>query len=172
MFSVVFAVNSAGLIAASQVGGRIVGRVGAPALLRVGAFGVALGSIGVLVATVDPRRPRAAADRAVRDPVVATASYSRTAPPPRSRDQEGALGSASALLGVGQFGTGAVWRRSSAWAARRDALPMGILIGVCGVSALAVNLAFGPRTGAPAATVGSETPRGTAANIDSVLPAG
>ncbi len=51
-FSVVFAVNSAGLIAASQLGGRLVGRVGAPALLRYGVFGVALGSIGVVVATV------------------------------------------------------------------------------------------------------------------------
>ncbi len=33
-----------------------------------------------------------------------------------------------------------------------DALPMGILIGVCGASALAVNLAFGGAVGARGAT--------------------
>ena len=50
VFSVVFAVNSVGLIAASQLGGRVVGRVGAPALLRVRACSASRsGSIGVLV---------------------------------------------------------------------------------------------------------------------------
>ena len=148
-FSVVFAVNSAGLIAASQVGGRLVGRVGAPALLRYGAFGVALGSIGVVVATVTH-----AGLAALLIPLFVILSCNGLVFPNATAtalaDQEGALGSASALLGVGQFGTGAVLAPLVGVGGSADALPMGILIGVCGVSALAVNLVFGPGTSAPA----------------------
>ncbi len=145
-FSVVFAVNSAGLIAASQVGGRLVGRVGAPALLRYGVFGVALGSIGVVVATVThaglaPLLIALFVILSSNGIVFPNATATALA------EQEGALGSASALLGVGQFGTGAVLAPLVGIGGSADALPMGILIGVCGVSALAVNLAFGPGTG-------------------------
>jgi MFS transporter, DHA1 family, multidrug resistance protein len=146
VFSVVFAVNSAGLIAASQFGGRIVGRVGAPALLRYGAFGVALGSIGVVVATVTHAglAPLLIAlfvilsSNGIVFPNGAAAALAH---------QEGALGSASALLGVGQFGTGAVLAPLVGVGGSADALPMAIVIGVCGVSALGVNLVFGPGTG-------------------------
>ena len=62
-------------------------------------------------------------------------------------DQEGALGSASALLGMGQFGIGALIAPIVGVGGAHDALPMGIVIGVCGVSSLAVNLVFGPRPG-------------------------
>jgi DHA1 family bicyclomycin/chloramphenicol resistance-like MFS transporter len=142
-FSVVFAVNSAGLIAMSQLGGRLVGRVGAPALLRYGVIGVALGSIGVVVATVT--------DAGLAPLLIALfviLSFNGIVFPNATASalahQEGALGSASALLGVGQFGTGAVLAPLVGVAGPADALPMAILIGVCGVSALAVNLAFGP----------------------------
>jgi hypothetical protein len=43
---------------------------------------------------------------------------------------------------MGQFGTGAVLAPVVGLAGSHDALPMGVLIGLCGVSALAVNLAF------------------------------
>ena len=145
-FSVVFAFNSAGLIAASQFGGRIVGRVGAPALLRYGAFGVALGSSGVVVATVT----HAGLAPLLIALFVILSSNGLVFPNGAAAalaHQEGALGSASALLGVGQFGTGAVLAPLVGVGGSADALPMAILIGVCGVSALAVNLAFGPRTG-------------------------
>ena len=148
VFSVVFAVNSAGLIAASQIGGRIVGRVGAPALLRVGRVRRRAGLDRRSGGHDRSRRPRAAADRAVRDPLARTASCSRTAPPRRSADQEGALGSASALLGMGQFGIGALIAPLVGVGGAHDALPMAIVIGVCGVSSLAVNLVFaGPGRG-------------------------
>jgi MFS transporter, DHA1 family, multidrug resistance protein len=76
--------------------------------------------------------------------------------------QEGALGSASALLGVGQFGTGALIAPLVGVAGSHDAVPMGVLIGVCGLAALAVNLVFSTpvrrrvvvpdRTGSPGPT--------------------
>jgi MFS transporter, DHA1 family, multidrug resistance protein len=63
-------------------------------------------------------------------------------------DQEGALGSASALLGVGQFGTGAVIAPLVGLGGTHDALPMAALIGACGLGALVVNLVFSRRPGA------------------------
>ena len=50
---------------------------------------------------------------------------------------------------MGQFGTGALLAPIVGVGGSHDVLPMAIVIGVCGVSALAVNLAFGPRPGAP-----------------------
>jgi DHA1 family bicyclomycin/chloramphenicol resistance-like MFS transporter len=70
-------------------------------------------------------------------------------------DQEGALGSASALLGMAQFGTGALVAPLVGLGGPHDALPMAVVIGACGLSALAVNLGFSPavrtRDGTPAA---------------------
>ena len=148
LFSVVFAVNSAGLIAASQIGGRIVARVGAPALLRRGVFGVALGSIGVLVVTI----AHAGLAPLLIGLFVILSSNGLVFPNGTAAalaDQEGALGSASALLGTGQFGIGALIAPIVGVGGAHDALPMAIVIGVCGVSSLAVNLAFGPQPRPP-----------------------
>ncbi len=148
-FSVVFAVNSAGLIAMSQLGGRLVGRVGAPVLLRFGVFGVALGSIAVLCVTI-AHAGLAPLLIALFVIVAFVGMVSPNATAVALADQEGALGSASALLGVGQFGTGALIAPLVGLAGAHDAVPMAIIIGICGVSALTVNLLFGPATGAPA----------------------
>ena len=149
MFSVVFAINSAGLVAMSQVGRKLVGRLGAPALLRAGVFGVAFGSIGVLIVTI--------ADAGLAPLLIflfVIVSFNGIVFPNATAtalaDQEGALGSASALLGMGQFGTGALVAPLVGVAGSADALPMAIVIGACGVSALAVNLVFSPRAVAPA----------------------
>ena len=68
--------------------------------------------------------------------------------------QDRALGSASALLGMGQFGTGALIAPLVGVAGSHDVLPMAVLIGACGLAALAVNLVFSgsPRTAAAAGT--------------------
>jgi MFS transporter, DHA1 family, multidrug resistance protein len=159
LFSVVFAVNSAGLVAGSQLGGRIVGRVGAATLLRRGCFGVAVGSIGVLAVTIAgaglvPLLIALFVVLSSNGLVFPNATATALA------EQEGALGSASALLGMGQFGTGALIAPLVGVGGTRDALPMAILVGVCGISALAVNLVFGPepRSGSPRArgAVGDE----------------
>ena len=146
LFSVVFAVNSAGLIAASQIGGRIVGRVGAPALLRFGVFGVALGSAVVLVVTI----AHAGLAALLIGLFVILSSNGIVFPNGTAAalaDQEGALGSASALLGMGQFGIGALIAPIVGVGGAHDVLPMAIVIGVAGVSSLGVNLAFGPAPG-------------------------
>jgi DHA1 family bicyclomycin/chloramphenicol resistance-like MFS transporter len=52
LFSVVFATNSAGLIAFSLIGGRAVGRLGADRLLRRGLVAIAAASLAALIVTV------------------------------------------------------------------------------------------------------------------------
>lgn len=148
LFSVVFAVNSAGLIAMSQIGGRLVGGVGAPALVRYGTLGVAFGSVGVLVVTL----AHAGLLPLLLFLFVILSANGLLFPNATAcalADQEGSPGSASALLGMAQFGTGALVAPLVGVGGSHDALPMAILIGVCGVSALGVNLAFGPQVRAP-----------------------
>jgi MFS transporter, DHA1 family, multidrug resistance protein len=140
-FSVIFAANSAGLIAFSQLGGRLVGHYGPAVLLRVALFGDALGASAAFVVILT---------HAGLVPLLITLfvmlSFSGMVYPNATAvalgEQEGKLGSASALLGMGQFGTGAVLAPLVGLAGSHDAVPMGIIIGVCGTAALGVNLAF------------------------------
>jgi DHA1 family bicyclomycin/chloramphenicol resistance-like MFS transporter len=106
-YSAVFAVNTLGLVVLSQVSGRIVHRTGAGVLLLAGAFTVATGGVGLLAATlagaglvaVLPALFLVVAGMGLIFPNAATlalANHGATA------------GSASALLGLGQFAAGAV----------------------------------------------------------------
>lgn len=141
-FSLVFAVNSAGLVGFSQLGGRLVRRFGAAALLRTALSGAALGAVGAFAVVV------AHGELApLLISLFVMLSFSGMVYPNATAvalaEQEGRLGSASALLGMGQFGTGAVLAPVVGLAGSHDALPMGIVIGVCGVAGMAVNLVFG-----------------------------
>ena len=152
-FSLVFAVNSAGLVAMSQVGGRLVGRVGPEALLRYALFGVAAGSVGALVVTIAH-----GGLALLLISLFVTVSFDGLVFPNASavslEGQEGALGSASALLGMGQFGVGALIAPLVGVAGSHNALPMGVLIGACGLGALGVNLVFTRPLERPAAAEG------------------
>ncbi|MBV9337252.1 MAG: multidrug effflux MFS transporter [Solirubrobacterales bacterium] len=153
-FSLVFAVNSAGLVGMSQLGGRLVSRVGAGTLLRIALVGVAAGSTATLIVTLAhgglaPLLVSLFVITSFNGMVFPNATAVALA------EQEGALGSASALLGMSQFASGAIVAPLVGLSGSHDALPMGVLIGVCGVSALAVNLIFSTaaavRDAAPAA---------------------
>jgi DHA1 family bicyclomycin/chloramphenicol resistance-like MFS transporter len=141
-FSLVFAVNSAGLIAMSQVGSRLVGRRGPATLARYGLCLVALASLCTLLVTATHGAlalllvslfALLCGNGFVLPNGVAAAMGDQTA-----------LGSASALLGLGQFGVGAAVAPLVGLAGSHDALPMGIVIAACGISALLVDLAFAP----------------------------
>jgi DHA1 family bicyclomycin/chloramphenicol resistance-like MFS transporter len=144
LFSVVFAINSVGLIAASQLGGHVVGRVGSSYLLRRGLLGTAVASLATLIVTVTHAGLAPllvclflllSANGLVLPNGTATALSS----------QQRALGSASALLGLGQFGSGAIVAPLVGVAGSHDALPMAVVIGVCGVGAWAVGVLFSPQ---------------------------
>jgi len=140
-FSLVFAANSAGLVAFSQLGGRLVGRYGPAVLLRVALYGDAVGAGAAFVVIITH-----AGLAPLLISLFVMLSFSGMVYPNATAvalaEQEGRLGSASALLGMGQFGVGAVLAPVVGIGGSHDAVPMGILIGVCGVAALAVNLAF------------------------------
>jgi DHA1 family bicyclomycin/chloramphenicol resistance-like MFS transporter len=144
LFSVVFAVNSAGLIAMSQLSGRSVGRVGAVRLLRRGLVGTAVASVATLLVTVTHVGLAALLVcffvlLSSNGFVLPNGAASAMA------EQEGALGSASALLGLGQFGSGAIVAPLVGVGGSHDALPMAIVIGVAGTAALLIFVIFAPR---------------------------
>jgi DHA1 family bicyclomycin/chloramphenicol resistance-like MFS transporter len=148
VFSLVFAVNSAGLIGMSQLGGRLVGRYGAATLLRFGLAGVALGSAATLTLTL----AHAGLAPLLVSLFVILSFVGLVFPNATAlslADQEGALGSASALLGVGQFGTGALIAPLVGLAGSHDAVPMGLVIGTCGIGALVVDLVLARPAGQP-----------------------
>ena len=145
LFSVVFATNSAGLIAFSVIAGRAVSRLGADRLLRRGLVAIALAALAALVVTVTHAGlgwllvcffvlPSA------NGIVMPTGTAAAMA------GQSGALGAASALLGVGQFFSGALVAPLVGLAGNHDALPMAVVIAVAGSGALLINLLLAPRS--------------------------
>ena len=123
-------------------------RVGSAVLLRFGLIALVVGAIGTLIVTL----AHFGLVPLLISLFVILCSIGFVFPNATAvalAEQEGALGSASALLGVGQFGTGAVVAPLVGLAGPRDAVPMGVVIGVSGTAALAVNLVFSrPQTGA------------------------
>ena len=106
-FSGVFAINTLGLTALSQVSGRVVHRTGPRVLVLAGASICALGGLGLLAATLTgaglvavlPSMFCLIAGMGFVFPNASTLALS---------NHGSAAGSASALLGLGQFLTGAV----------------------------------------------------------------
>jgi DHA1 family bicyclomycin/chloramphenicol resistance-like MFS transporter len=106
-YSGVFAVNTLGLIALSQVSGRVVHRTGPGVLLLVGTSICALGGLGLLASTLAgaglvailPSLFCLVAGMGLIFPNASTIALSRHGE---------AAGSASALIGLGQFLAGAV----------------------------------------------------------------
>jgi DHA1 family bicyclomycin/chloramphenicol resistance-like MFS transporter len=153
LFSLVFAVNSAALIALSLVSGRLVGRIGATVLLRRGLFGTFAASLCALLVVVT----HAGLGWLLACFFVLLASNGIVLPNGTAAAMGGvqpALGAASALLGLGQFGLGALVAPLVGLAGSHDALPMAVVMAVTGTAAITVDLVFAPRGIAPATEVG------------------
>jgi DHA1 family bicyclomycin/chloramphenicol resistance-like MFS transporter len=151
LFSVIFAINSGGLITLSLVGSRAVGRRGSGWLLRRGLMGTAAASIAALVVTLThagvwPLLVCFFVLLCANGLVLPNGTASAMA------TQTGSLGAASALLGLGQFGFGALVAPLVGVAGSHDALPMAIVIAAAGTAALLVDLAFAPRAAAVTAS--------------------
>jgi MFS transporter, DHA1 family, multidrug resistance protein len=144
VFSAVFAVNSLGFISVAQVGGRSVGRFGPARLLRWGLFALLVASLGtlavalvgtglwpvlvclfVLMSSMGLVLPNATAAAMVGQPT--------------------ALGAASALIGLGQFGVGALVVPLVGIAGADDMLPMAVIMGAGSAAAVLVDLVFAHR---------------------------
>jgi MFS transporter, DHA1 family, multidrug resistance protein len=139
LFSVLFAFNAVGILIASQASRSLVGRYGPHAMLTTGVSIGVVGGLGVLVAVVADLGlagllpslfvmvssvgmvlPNAAA--------LALADHPRTA------------GSASALLGLTQFATGALAAPLAGVAGSHSALPMAIVMATLPLAGLACLL--------------------------------
>ncbi|MCL4367561.1 MAG: MFS transporter, partial [Actinobacteria bacterium] len=141
LFSVIFAVNSIGLVACSQVNGWLAGRIAPRTVLAAGLGATLFAGFGVL-AVVATGVPQLGA--LVLGLFVLVSSMGFVMPNATvlalSRHPEGA-GTASALLGVTQFAIGAVAAPLVGLAGDWSALPMGVVICVLAVGA-AASFAF------------------------------
>jgi DHA1 family bicyclomycin/chloramphenicol resistance-like MFS transporter len=138
-FSAVFAVNSIGLATVSQISRHLVGRVEPRRLFKYGLLIVMFGSVATFVVCVT----HASVWLMILSLFIIVAGQGLVLPNGMAAamgSQPDALGSASGLIGLGQFGIGAVIAPLVGLGGAYDAVPMGIVMIVSASLALAVNL--------------------------------
>lgn len=135
-FSYVFALLSALFVVVAQVGGRLVGAMGPRALFRIGLHFCAVGS-GAVLAVVAAGGSLGVLIACLALVCIGNGLVWPNGTAVAMADMGEAAGSASALLGVGQFGLGAVVAPLVGVAGSRAALPTGVVMCVCGVGAWA-----------------------------------
>jgi MFS transporter, DHA1 family, multidrug resistance protein len=145
LYSVLFAMNGLGLIAGSQVNARVVGRYGPARLLRAGLLSIAT-SAAVLLAVV---LAGGLGVWAVLLPMfVVVSSMSFVLPNSTAlalADHAEVAGTASALLGVGQFLIGALVAPLVGAGGTESAVPMAAIMTAVALAALAARQAAGRR---------------------------
>lgn len=139
LFSLIFAANSIGFAVMAHSSRRLVGSFRPAQLMRWGVIGVALFSAGAFVATLGPS-PATVLLPLVFLILVCNGLVLPNGVSAAMAGLDGDLGAASALIGLGQFGLGALLAPLVGIGGTHDARPMGVVMLVCGVLALAVNL--------------------------------
>jgi MFS transporter, DHA1 family, multidrug resistance protein len=152
LFSVIFAVNSAGLVAAAQVSGHIVDRAGPRRLLGIGLTTQATAGVA-LVVVVATGAGLALLLVCLFFVITANGLVLPNAMGLALTHQGDAAGSASALIGLLQFGLGGALSPLVGIAGSDSAVPMAVCVGTCAVGAPAVLLlARAVRRRSPAAS--------------------
>ena len=142
LFSLIFAANALGLVAASGLNGRLVGRVPLRRLLLGGLAGTALGGMALLTAVLAGTGPAGV----LPSHFVVVASQGIVLPNATTLALSGhprTAGSASALLGVLQYAIGAAAAPLVGLGGTATALPMGTVIAALGTTALATFALLG-----------------------------
>jgi DHA1 family bicyclomycin/chloramphenicol resistance-like MFS transporter len=143
-FGILFGLNVLAFVVVSQVSGDLVGRLGPALLLRIGVTAAAAAGTWVLLVVAT----RGGLPLLLPGLLVLFAANGLIVPNALAlalADQERVAGSASALLGLGQFGFAAVVAPLVGVAGSGSALPMGVVIAALTLTALAVDLASGRR---------------------------
>lgn len=140
-FSALFAVNAVGLASVSQVSRRLVGRTGPRPLLRIGLVLTVVGAGATLAVCI------AHADvwLLIGSLFLLVCSQGLVLPNGMAAamgSQPDSLGSAAGLIGLAQFGTGAVIAPLVGVGGAHDPIPMGIVMVACATVALLINLVF------------------------------
>lgn len=133
-YSLVFAVNAGGLVAAAQVSGRLVRRVDARLLLGVGVIGSAAGGLAVLVfvTTGAGLWPLLAAFFVV---VASVGLVLPNAAASALENHGSHAGAAAALLGFAQYVFGGLAAPLVGIAGATSAIPMAVVMAALGVAA-------------------------------------
>jgi DHA1 family bicyclomycin/chloramphenicol resistance-like MFS transporter len=151
LYGVVFGINSAGIVATSQLSRKLIDRLGSGALLRIGTTTMAIGGTGLL-ATVLLGLGLAPLLIFLLATIASVGLIQPNATALAMAHQGHAAGSASALFGLGQFGVGAAAAPLVGIAGSHTAVPMAVTIAVCGVASLLVLRGFAaPSEGTEAA---------------------
>ncbi|MEK4073385.1 multidrug effflux MFS transporter [Paenibacillus sp. FSL M7-0656] len=146
MFSVCFAINGLGIILASQIAGRLAGKVSENRLLIAGLLTAALGGTSLLIAIlaggnlISVLIPLFLVVSSVG--LVNTASFALA-----MANQEKSAGSASALIGVMTFLFGGIVAPLVGLGGEGTAVPMGIVIACADLGALVIYFLMVSRGG-------------------------
>lgn len=138
-FAMVFGANALGLIALSQVNGRLVHRLGPQRLMGIGLAGLAVGAL-FLQAAVALQMGLAAVLAGLFVVVASQGLIMPNASALALTNHGRNAGSASALLGTLRFLIGALAAPLVGLAGEGTALPMAGIITLCGLAALALFL--------------------------------
>jgi MFS transporter, DHA1 family, multidrug resistance protein len=172
LFSVIFAANAGGIMLASQTSRALVGRYGPRAMLTVGVSIGAAGGLGVLVSVV--------ADLGLAGLLpslfVVVSSVGMVLPNAAAlalADRPRTAGSASGLLGLTQFATGALAAPLAGVAGSGTALPMAIVIATLSAAAVAcLFVLVGRRESGGGVRAGAQGGRGAGDPRQAPLEAG
>ncbi|MCZ1267655.1 multidrug effflux MFS transporter [Paenibacillus marchantiae] len=146
MFSICFAINGLGIILASQIAGRLAGKVSETRLLIAGLITAALGGTSLLIAIlaggnlISVLIPLFLVVSSVG--LVNTASFSLA-----MANQEKSAGSASALIGVMTFLFGGIVAPLVGLGGEGTAVPMGIVIACADLGALLIYVVMVGKNG-------------------------
>lgn len=143
-YSIIFGINAFGLMAASQMNGWLVSRLSPQRLLIGGLTATACGGAAQLAVIAVGSLGLGGVTIALSLVVVSLGFVMPNATTLALSGNPRTAGSASALLGVLQFAVGAA-AAPLVGLGGRSAVPMAIVIAVCGVSALAVGVLMAQR---------------------------
>lgn len=150
-FGAVFGVNSVGIVSASLVGNRLVGRVGPRALLTAGLLAGVAGGLSLL-AVVAAGGGLAPFLIALFVMIAAIGLVAPNGTALALADHPDAAGSASALLGLFQLGAGAAVAPLVGVAGADTAMPFAIIVAVLETAALSLFLVLSRRPSVAPAT--------------------
>jgi DHA1 family bicyclomycin/chloramphenicol resistance-like MFS transporter len=139
-FALVFTLNGMALVIGSQINAHTVARYGSIRLLTVGVAGMALGGMTLVVAVLLGHAPLALVLVCLFVVAASNGFVSANAMALAMNDFPHAAGTAAALVGVLQYSIGAVAAPLTGLAGPSNALPMAIVMGLCGLAAAGIRV--------------------------------
>jgi DHA1 family bicyclomycin/chloramphenicol resistance-like MFS transporter len=144
-FGLLFALNACGLIAGSQVNARVVRRFGAQRLMTGGLIGLATSAVALLVIVVTHFGGLTAVVIGMFATMTSNGFVGPNAMALSLQEFPDVAGSASALLGLAQFGLGAAVAPIVGIRGSKDIFPMALIMAAMGVGGLSARLALAKR---------------------------